>query len=565
LARTPSALTDGNRIEPMKMRRFNEISGTLEQWRDRNLWSLGLQGMRMLLLVTACCMAGAVMPTSLLAGNLYLPNSSFESPPVPPVSPYAGPELDFWHKSPQPAWYDPSQNFDTPWDYLMGAFYNVPFPGQFIENCDGDQAAFLFALPEVALFQDFSPRYGTNPAAGYGLAAKFNVGRSYHLTASVLGGGGGMKPGVSLELRFYYRDASSNRIQVATTSITNSSEAFPTNTHFVTFQLHVPAVKETDPWAGKDLGVEIASTVRPDLAGGYWDVDQVRVVESIDVPNGSFETPIVPPVSPYADSNMDFWQKSPQPGWYDPSQNADTPWEYLMGTFYNVPFPGQFIDNCDGAQAAFLFALPEAGLFQDYNSLSGTNSTPSHALNATFAVGKAYSLTVAVLGGSGGMKPGATFQIGLYYRDALSNRVMVASTTITNSSAAFPTNTHFVDYQVQIPGVRANDPWAGENIGIQLLSTVGFDLTGGYWDVDNIRLSETTAPKLTSLRFQNGLPTFTLLSEPGVEFEIQSTTNLPALPDAWSSVGTFTNLTGAGSFTETMTHSQPRFYRAYKR
>src|SRR4029079_9939834 len=95
---------------------------------------------------------------------------------------------------------------------------------------------------------------------------------------------------------------------------------------------------------------------------------------AIPVPNGSFESPSVPAVSPYAAPDIDNWQKSPQPAWYDPAQNSNTPWTYLMGEFYNVAFPGQFIENCDGTQAAFLFALPEAALFQDYGSIYGTNT-----------------------------------------------------------------------------------------------------------------------------------------------------------------------------------------------
>ena len=80
----------------------------------------------------------------LRAGTLDLPNASFESPLVPPVDPFAGPDMDYWQKSPQPAWYDPSQNYDTPWEDLMGTFFNVPSPSTFIDNCDGTQAAFLF-------------------------------------------------------------------------------------------------------------------------------------------------------------------------------------------------------------------------------------------------------------------------------------------------------------------------------------------------------------------------------------------------------------------------------------
>ncbi|HVV72636.1 MAG TPA: hypothetical protein VHI52_14240, partial [Verrucomicrobiae bacterium] len=205
---------------------------------------------------------------------------------------------------------------------------------------------------------------------------------------------------------------------------------------------------------------------------------------------------MVPPVSPYAGPDIDSWQKTAQPVWYDPSQNADTPWAYLMGTFYNVPFPGQFIENCDGNQAAFLFALPEAGLFQDYDSVAGTNTSPNHEFNVQFNVGSTYELTVAALGGGGGMKAGATAQFIIYYRNSTGDIVPVASTSITNSSDLFPTNTQFVDFHIQTPVVQAGDPWTGQHLGIELLSTASFDLAGGYWDLDNIRLTETAVTGL---------------------------------------------------------------------
>jgi hypothetical protein len=284
------------------------------------------------------------------------------------------------------------------------------------------------------------------------------------------------------------------------------------------------------------------------------------------VPNYSFESPVVPPVSPYAGPDMDDWQKSPQPVWYDPSQNSDTPWDYLMGTFYNVSFtngslPNPFIDNCDGSQAAFLFAVPEVALFQDYDSVYGTNTTPSHTFDATFKVGRSYDLTVGVIGGGGGMQPGATLELGLYYRDASSNRVTVAATSVTNSATAFPTNTHFVDYQVQVPLVKAGNPWAGQYVGIQLLSTTGFDLAGGYWDLDNVRLTETVAPALSDLRVADGQLSFTVVSEPGMALEIQATSNLAAGSSGWASLGTLTNVSGATSFTDAAGNLNQRYYR----
>ena len=283
---------------------------------------------------------------------------------------------------------------------------------------------------------------------------------------------------------------------------------------------------------------------------------------TIAIPNASFESPVVTHDDPFAAPDMDYWQKSPQPAWYDPSLNYNTPWDYLMGTFYNVPFPSTFIDNCDGTQAAFLFAWPEAALFQDYDSIYGTNTTPSHAFDVKFNVNRAYSLTVGVIGGGGGMTNGATLELSLYYRDASSNMVTVAATTITNAAQSFPTNTHLVDFSLCVPGVRATDPWAGQNIGVQIASTVIYDLRGGYWDVDNARLTETVLPVLTNPRMTNNQCGFTLQGEPGLRVEILAATNLAWPISDWTSLGTLTNTTGAVPFLDTATNLNHRFYRA---
>jgi HpiC1 cyclase len=283
----------------------------------------------------------------------------------------------------------------------------------------------------------------------------------------------------------------------------------------------------------------------------------------LSIPNASFESPPVPPVAPYAAPDIDHWEKTPQPAWYNPADNSDTPWEYLMGQFYNVPFPGQFIDNCDGSQAAFLFALPEAGLFQDYNSIYGTNTRPDHAFDATFNPGSAYDLIVGVVGGGGGMQPGATLQISLYYRDSSSNKVIIASAMITNSPSAFPTNTHLVDFQLHLPMVKTGDAWAGQHIGIQLLSTTGFDLAGGYWDLDNVRLAEVVPPVLvlSGGGLTNAQFSFTVLSEPGVRFEIQANADVLAASNNWVTLATYTNVTGATVFTDYTTNFSRRYYR----
>ena len=203
---------------------------------------------------------------------------------------------------------------------------------------------------------------------------------------------------------------------------------------------------------------------------------------SIPVPNSSFESP----ATLYVDVNVGSWQKAPKPAWY--VEAGGFAWTQLTGTFKN-PLPGSFdhIEDCDGTQALWLFAVPEVGLFQDYESQDANSPAPLHEFNATFNVGRANALTVGVIGGGGGMSNGASISISFYYRDDASNRVQITSTTVRHSSAVFPDRNHFVDFRLDLPTVQAADAWAGRHIGIGILSTVTTNLQGGYWDLDNVR------------------------------------------------------------------------------
>jgi hypothetical protein len=285
--------------------------------------------------------------------------------------------------------------------------------------------------------------------------------------------------------------------------------------------------------------------------------------QSIYVPNYSFESPVVPEVFPYATNALDEWEESPQPSWYDPSENYDTPWSYLVGTFYNVPYPGEYIDNVDGVQAAFLQAYPDVGFFQDYNSIGGTNTVPDHAFNATFTVGKTYTLTVGLTSSSEEpLTPGSTIQLSLYYRDGAGTMMIVASNNVCYDTNIFTNLTHLFDFQVQVPGVKATDPWAGQNIGIQLLCTPTLDLAGGYWDADNARLVETAALNLVNPLITNGQFQFTVQSDSNVVFQILATTDLSLPVTNWTSLATLTNVTGTIPFVDETAGLGQRFYTA---
>ncbi len=208
----------------------------------------------------------------------------------------------------------------------------------------------------------------------------------------------------------------------------------------------------------------------------------------INIPNASFESQ-----TNNIDINIDSWQKSAKPDWYD--ESSGFLWSQLTGAFRNTPTnSADHIDNCDGNEAIWLFADLEVAIFQDYDSMDWNDPTPTHAFDARFDVGQSYQLTVGVIGGGGVMLEGASLDIGLYYRDAASNKVTVAATSITNTAVLFPNNTHLVDFQVRVPTVKPGDAWAGQHVGVQFLSTVITNLQGGYWDLDNVRLEAILDP-----------------------------------------------------------------------
>jgi hypothetical protein len=276
---------------------------------------------------------------------------------------------------------------------------------------------------------------------------------------------------------------------------------------------------------------------------------------TIYVPNYSFESPATQTEEPQITS----WQETPQPADLDTNTFQ---WNEMLGVFANLPqgYPGS-IANCDGNQLAFMFAYPQLGIFQDNNSIDGFSSTPTHAFNAKYEVGKSYQLTVGITSSSyEPLNQGSTLQLSLYYRDANSNIVNVAQTTVTYDTNIFTNLDLLVDFQTTVPGVKATDPCAGKNIGIEIVSTAAPQLIGGVWDLDNVRLVDTVATALSQPAVANGQFSFTLLSEPNAAFNILANTNIAGTN--WVSLGTITNTTGSVPFTDTQTNLAARFYRA---
>jgi len=189
-----------------------------------------------------------------------VPNGSFEAPYLEMEEPFATASISDWQKAPVPQWWLGTGYTEQDWLNTCGVFVSVPFSP--LSNLDGRQAAFLFSPPGCELYQD--------------LTATFEVGQSYQLTVAVQGGGYGMMYGVPMEIRLYYRDGN-NRITVGAEEIINTNTSGSMSV-LTDYQLDIPAVTAGDGWAGKNIGVQLISTADFTNMGGFWDIDNVRLL-----------------------------------------------------------------------------------------------------------------------------------------------------------------------------------------------------------------------------------------------------------------------------------------------
>lgn len=216
-------------------------------------------------------------PSRAATEALTVPNGSFELPSTPFVSLL----IDSWQRTPKPDWYVEEGGFQ--WGQLTGLFVNTaPGAADHLENIDGRQAAWLFAVPEAGLAQWVRDRNGS-------AIARFEAGKSYRVTADLLGAGGNMLPGVTLQVGLFATNGASGTIPVVTFTVTNSEALFPTRNRFVTFSAKSPVLGDGDPAVGEQIGVRVLSTATAGNQGGYWDVDHVRV-EVLDTPSPRLAT-----------------------------------------------------------------------------------------------------------------------------------------------------------------------------------------------------------------------------------------------------------------------------------
>ena len=382
------------------------------------------------------------------AVSIPIENASFESPEIDILlNPFgAQPDVNNWTEI----------DIDTLGSQNTGVFVNTE-PNNInhfgdhdhIFNADGKQMAFLGSEAGNAFEQD--------------LWATYNIGCDYRLTVAI--GTSFMFPPSTeepidyLELVFYYRDGN-EPVDIVSLPV----PVMAPNQWLKDFSLYLPTIDPSDPWAGKNIGIAIRATGR---AGGFWDLDNVRLEEflsaSLFIENASFESPVVDPNAFPAVPIVDGWMEID----LDTLSSANT------GVFPNTePNSPDHIINADGNQLAFLGSQLGNAFQQD--------------LSVTYNIGCDYRLTVAV--GTSFMFPPSTeepvdyLELVLYYRDG-NEPVDIVSVPVP----AMDSNQWLKDFSLSLPTIAPDDPWADKNIGIAIRAT---GRASGFWDLDNVRLEE---------------------------------------------------------------------------
>ena len=417
----------------------------------------------------------AAMPA--LSASIPIENASFESPVVDPNGFGAVPLVEGWTEI----------DIDTLSSTNTGVFANTDANStDHIINADGNQLAFLGSQQGNALEQELTDTY--------------KVGCDYRLTVAV-GVSGRFPPAAAepvdtLELVLYYRDAN-DVVDIARQTI---EVAGLSSIELQDFSLELPTVQSGDAWVGKAIGIALHAAGQP---GGFWDLDNIRLIESapvsIPIENASFEAPVVDPNGFGAVPFMDGWLEL----------DIDTLSSTNTGVFANTDVnSSDHIVNADGSQLAFLGSQTGNALEQD--------------IADAYKVGCEYRLTVGV-SVSGRFPPAATepvdtIELILYYRDA-NDVVDIAHQTVAATGLS---SIQLQDFSLELPTVQAGDGWAGMSIGVALRA-VG--MPGGFWDLDNVRLIES-------------LPISITIENASFETPVVDPNAFPAVPyiDGWTEI-----------------------------
>jgi hypothetical protein len=193
--------------------------------------------------------------TPVRSASIPIANASFEFPALDPNAFPASPYIEEWTEI---------DNAPLGDSVNTGVFLNTPEGNpDHIVNADGKQLAFLGSETGNALEQDLAAVY--KPGCDYRLTVAVGVSNLFPPSTA--------EPVDTIELVLYYRDANDvadiGRQTVEATGISS--------TRLTDVSLYLPTVQSGDAWAGKTIGVAI----RAAGIGGFWDLDYVRLGESL--------------------------------------------------------------------------------------------------------------------------------------------------------------------------------------------------------------------------------------------------------------------------------------------
>lgn len=186
----------------------------------------------------------------------------------------------------------------------------------------------------------------------------------------------------------------------------------------------------------------------------------------VPITNPSFEFPTVDTDSFPVAIDVDDWEDEGLGMGVDGATPLDT------GSFANPPdtMPLVHLTNADGNRVAFMGTKVGNEFWQD--------------LGDVFTPGLQYQLTAGVAVSLQAPPPAnAIMEIGLYYRDNVDARIDVVAQEIATTGL---TATFLVDFTALTGVVQPTDAWANRDIGV-FLRAAG-STTGGFWDLDNVRL-----------------------------------------------------------------------------
>lgn len=211
---------------------------------------------KILRLAALAVLAGLIGANAVQAQQIAVSNSLFELP----ATSYATPSIDLWNTIPPQGSNEAS----------IGVFTNNPAfgAGAYITNCVGTQAAYMFSDPGLVLYQV--------------LPVTYTVGAGYQLITSLIGGPASSEyaaptDGAVMQMSLFYLNGT-NLVTIGSTNVVNTTNTFSNIIQFIDFELDIPPVQGTNPWAGQNIGVAY-STLLPNgvQAGGTWELSNVRL------------------------------------------------------------------------------------------------------------------------------------------------------------------------------------------------------------------------------------------------------------------------------------------------